>query len=379
MKTHRSVLMLLLGAALLGGVAVAAPMQNQKTRATMLGIFSDVRLLLPLAVKDEGFADKARAPEISAALAGLADNATFLESHTGGMNPGATFEGRSLADDAREIQRRFALGQTTSSQTLFLEMTQHCVACHALLPSTDSALTERLVSQSTLMELPPVERARIQIATRQFTGALSTWEALLRDPGIDPMNLRDPLRDYIATAIRVEHEPGRVKAAVAALAKRDHLGIDLGREVRAYQKTVDAITVDTLNHGDLKKARELVEEGERMSGSPRDRSGLLHYAAASAIAHRLIESGLNDDAKLAEAYTLVVKADFRIDQSYPVVLAERYLESAIRLAPGSRTAQDAHAMLRLVIRAAHTGPSSSVVPFKQRMLLDELGALAYGK
>ena len=90
---------------------------------------------------------------------------------------------RSFADDVREIRARWAAGHLEEARYYVVELTQNCVACHARVPAArEFPLADDLLAREEVADLPPRERAALQVAVRRFDAALSTWEGLFADP-----------------------------------------------------------------------------------------------------------------------------------------------------------------------------------------------------
>jgi hypothetical protein len=161
---------------------------------------------LPLSLREAQLDDATRRAAYGNAVAALARDAARLEAHGRSREASFGYLSGSLARDASESLRRFEAGRLAESQFFLRELVNDCVACHSRLPDPrSSALGAHLLQRARMEEIEPAERARLQVATRQFDAALDTFEALLRDPSVPPgkLDLEGVLVDYLVVAIRV--------------------------------------------------------------------------------------------------------------------------------------------------------------------------------
>jgi hypothetical protein len=371
----------LLGAAALAAISIAVGFcpwmaaEPEETRATMKRIFESIRVLLPLSVRDEEFRDPAKEAEIRRALGDLASNASALAQHADGAAPEFRFLGGSLERDALETLRMYESGRFESAEFFLHQLTEYCVACHTRLPSSgDSPLAESFVDRTSLARLPPVERSKLEIATRQFDHALSTLETLFGSPSVSPATLLGPLTDYLVVCVRVKGDLERPVPALERFARRPDLWASLRSDVEHWLEVLREIGGRPIP-ADLATARAFVDRARREISFPTDRRALVHYVVASSALHRFIESHPARDADLAEAYYLLGLTESRIGRDYWVSQADFYLETAIRTAPREASARQAFALLEEETILGHTGSAGTHVPEEVQARLDELRRL----
>jgi hypothetical protein len=368
----------LLAAALLGAAPAGAAERDAEWRATMDEIFAAMQRVLPISLDDERFADPQEREAIRAALARLAANAGRLEQHAAGREAGLSHLSRSLARDARDIQRRFEAGKTPEARFLLHELTSTCVACHSRLPSDRRfPLGERFVDETVVAVLPLDERARYETATRQFDRALATHEALFADPQTSPadVSLLGYVDDYLEIAIRVKGDPPRARRTLETFAAREDLSPALRADVRSWIGSLRELEKRTPEAGALAEALALMDAAQDTQRFPDDRKALVYYVAASAVLHRLVASDAPDALERARAYYLLGVIESRVGRSLWLSQAEVYLESSIRLAPGAPFAPDAFELLSSVVLSGWTGSSGVHVPADVQDRLDELAGL----
>jgi tetratricopeptide (TPR) repeat protein len=368
---------LVLCAALAGLPAAGrADPESDQTRARMREIFESMRVLLPLSVAGERFGAAENRAAVASALESLARNADQLAAHAGRKDPERRFLGRSLADDARAALDRYREGRADSAAFLVQQATENCIACHTKLESPgDSPLSQQFVDRTALAELPPEERARLLIATRQFDEAESTLEQVIASPGLHPSEMLAPITDYLVVSIRVKNDFDRPLPALERFAKRPDLWRQLRADVEAWIAALRELRGLRDRKPEIATARRLVEEAGRLVPFPADRRGLVHYVVASSVLHRLLDAGPLPPAERSEAYYLLGVCELHIGDTFWVSQADFYLETAVRAAPAAPSADLAYALLEEALLESYTGSSGVNVPDSVARRLDALRAL----
>jgi hypothetical protein len=357
--------------------AGAEDRRAQEKRATMFQIFSSMRVLLPLSVDPEKLGAKENITGVKSALDNLASNGSALASHTKREDPGASFLGRSLADDALELRRRYQRKDYEGAAFLVHEMTRYCIACHARLPSKSSMLSAQFVEGTELGKLPLDERAHLQLATRRFDEALTTFEEMFATKKTHASQMVAPLSDYLTTAVRVRKDLPRARKTLKKFAARDDLWTQLKSDLKAWDRALKRFE-KTPPRPTLKAARGIIDEAQRIADYPADRKPLVHYVMASAVLNRFIESAPKDKKDAAEAYFLLTIAESRIEQNYWLSSAEAYLETCVRLAPKTNVAERCYALLEEQVVLGYSGTLGTHIPEDLERRLHELEVLARG-
>jgi hypothetical protein len=382
MRTMRTIRAALLLAAALGaaGPALAAA-EAESPRPTMNQIFEAVSFLLPLSLDETRFADPAQAPKVEQALQSLVRSADALQEHGKRRSEGFGYLSRSLGDDVRLIQSHYAAHRFAEARFLLHLLTDTCFACHSRLPEEQrSRLANRFLERPELEQLSAQERARLQVATRQFDAALASYEKIFTDPEIPPaqMDLGGYFVDYLTVAIRVRRDLERPGPPLERLAARADTTTYLRRRAEGWVQSLAELRKTGGLRPGLETARAWIERARAMSEFPSDHDGLVYDMAASAALHQFVESAPRDQkAALAEAYYLLGVTEARSRRNYWVSETELYLEAAIRAAPGSSFAHDAYDLLEEFTVFGYTGSAGENVPQDVQAKLDELRKLAY--
>ena len=370
-----------LATSLAAGPARAAEAERESTRATMRKIFESIRVLLPLSASADKFAAPENRATIEASLTALADNAGAIATHTRSDDPARRYLGGSLEQDAREALDRYRAAHYEGAAFQIQQATENCVACHTKLRSPgDSPAAKHFIDSSSLAGLPLAERARLQVATRQFDDASTSYEKLLASPKIPPTELLTPLIQYLTLEVRVQGDFDRPAKTLTRFAKRPdlwrHLRVDVEQWIRALRELAPLGTGEP----ELATARDLIERARGIAKVPADYGPLVHYLVASSVLQRFLATPTPpSDRDAAEAYYLLGLAETHIGDTYWVSQADVYLESAIRLAPKEPFAEDAYLVLEEETVAMYTGSQGEQLPESVAKHLETLRALVDAK
>ena len=353
--------------------------QDDGPRSAMGEIARSLHTLLSLGLRPEVFADEANRAMISGALAELAAGGATLESHTASQEPAFAHLGARLATDTREAQRRFDDGRADEARFLLGDLARNCIACHSRLPSDSSELAEELFSDVEPAELSPLQRIRLEIATRQFDLALDSCEALFTSDAVSAaeLDLDGVLLEYLLVALRVKNDPARARKGLERVAARSDVPEVLAKYLGAWIATLnDLAKREPLDDG-LSEGLVLLREAQEQREDPSDRSVLVQAVAASGWFHRFLATGPEKKRKAAEAYYLLAMAERMIGRSV-LSEVEFYLETCIRTQPHSPIAIQAYGMLEEEVRRDHEGAGGANIPPERKTHLDAMRALATG-
>lgn len=365
-------------AALAGVVSTEAvpPSDREATRATMRSIFDSIRVLLPLSVNAQSFAAPEHRATVEQALVALRDNADALAAHAQSTDAARRYLGGSLASDASEALDRYRAGRYDGAAFQIQQTTETCVACHTKLRSPgDSPAAAHFVSKTALAKLPLADRARLQVATRQFADATKSYEQLLASRSVHPGELLASLTDYLIVQVRVENDFDRARATLERFVKRPDLWRHLRTDVEQWIRALRELEPLAEMAPDLVTARDLIERARGLDLYPADRRTLIHYLVASSILQGVLDAKPASDRESGEAYYLLGLCETHIGESYWISQADLYLETSIRLAPKEPFAEEAYVLLEEETLVAYTGNSGSELPTAVAQHLEELRKL----
>lgn len=350
-----------------------------ETRSIMNTLFEPMAYLLPLSLDTEAFSAKANRPEIAKRLKQLRDNVGVLEKHAGAHGRGFEYVAKSLERDTKNLYRWYTKGHFEEARFTLHNMTENCIACHSSLPETQKfPRSEAFFGKVDISKLPALERAHLQVMTRQFDEALKTYETVFLSKEIHPLNLvmLGSFTDYLKICIHVKNDLARPEAMLEKIAARTDTPLHVKEQLAKWivvLKEFDASGV--MKSKDLASARKVLEGGRAMMEFPRDRDGLIHHVVSSALLSRYVESHPDRGPDVAEAYYLLGVADSLLEHSLWIQRVDFYLESAIRLAPDADFAPKAYALLEEDLITGYSGSAGTNLPDEAKQLLTELRRL----
>ncbi len=354
-----------------------APAGSPGTRATMEGLVDSLAVALPLSLSESRFSAPENRETLERALDDLAANASAVGDHFRRQEAGYAYLSTRLERDAAEIAFRFRAGRPEEARFLLGLLTEDCHGCHARLSASgDSDLAARLFESAEIGALAPLERARLEMATRRFDAATRSFEALLADPAVSPgrLDMEGVLTDYLVLCVRVRPDPPRARSALARFRKRDDVNLSLGVVLDGWLEALAELE-DPPGDGDLETARLAIARGQALRRFPADRAGSVHDLYASTLLNRYVTAHPDPSPETAEAYYLLGLAELRNDASLWLQQAEHYLETAIRMDPSSESARLAYSLLEEEVRAQYGGSAGVQLPAEVERWLAELESL----
>ena len=250
-----------IGAIALAGVPLQGVSDDRaEVQEAMRSIFSNLRVVLPLAVDPASFRDPLHLGEIERAMEGIERQAASLETHGESLDPGRLAIGRSLDREAHRALESYRRREFPRAEFALREMANACVACHAQRQSPDdAAISSSFFKREELAGLEPLERAKLQIATRQFDEALETFESVFRSGETLPALLLGPLTDYLRVCVRVKRDYARAGATLERFAERKDLWDKLRADVQTWVADLRTLQSRGVQIGDVARARELIQ------------------------------------------------------------------------------------------------------------------------
>lgn len=343
----RSLLFLLISTILLTGSALA----DSETRHIMKNVADSLEVLLPLSLDGDKFLSPANRETVDRNLAKLADSAGALAEH--GASGSLDFEllASAFARAAKRLREDVREMQPSEARYILVDLTQHCVACHSRQSADrDFPLSAALNKYLSEQPLDEVERARLQVALRQFEGAMDTWEMVLSDPTVQPVDMAvdGDFVEYLTVAVRVEKAYRRAVRHLQTVAAREDTPFYLRRRLQSWVRDLESLEHDKDRAPSMADARKVFLRPDSRPGLAWNDSGLVSDLALSASLRELVSSTDGDvtPEDLAEAYYMLGVLEARTTGLYSALPnMERFWEAAIRTAPDSPYAVEAYALL----------------------------------
>lgn len=359
----KKLLPIILSTALLAGPAAA----NSETRRIMQNVAESLEVLLPLSLDSDVFLDPDNREIVIQHLARLESSADGLAEHGAEQSLDFQLLAAAFSRAAGRIQTNFEYLHPEEARYILIDLTQHCVACHSRnTANRDFPLSNALNQYLEEQTLDERERARLQLALRQFDGAMETWEDILSDTAADPvdMSLDGNFVEYLTVAVRVRQAYERAAQQLREVADRDDTPFYLRRRLATW---IDALETAARNNGEtltMTRARERFHRPGTRPGLLWNDSQLVSDLILSAGLERLVDSqdAALTPARRAEAYYMLGVLEARSIGLYSALPGmERFWEAAIRTAPDSPYAVEAYALLEESAHASFSGG----LPFEQ--------------
>lgn len=296
--------------------------------------------------------------QIAEAVRSLTENAEQLNTH--GRNQGQRFDflQQAMARNAYDAENQFFSGQYEDAQYSLQELTESCFSCHMRLPgSRQNDFGKQFSKALNMKTLPLEERAKLEVITRQFDAALTTYETLIdRFPWDDPaFTFTETFENYLKVALRVRHEATRPLAMLHAVQGRSDIPSSLAEPIGDWIEGLNIIQTRSVENDTLAYARTLIQDAQLRRLFPDDRHGLVQLITASSILHQFIQAKPVPTDGVAEAYFLLAVTESHISTTSWISETEFFLETAIRLDPGAAFAPRAYAELETYILMTYGG------------------------
>ena len=363
-------------------LAANTPSENDKnqaeTRAIMAQIFSSLTNVLPISMDTKEFSDPKNREKILGDLRKMRDGTSSLVEHTKKFEGSFGFIAKSMSRDIKDIHSWYEKGATSESRYLLQQVTENCVSCHMKLPDPGHApRMDHFFKNVTVAKLSAPEKARLQVALRQFDDALATWEDMFKTwPKPGELFAMDTLPEYLKVVLRVKGDGNRALGAIEGLSKRADLPKFMSREVSSWKASLAKVNGDLGRKGnELQRATKLIQNAKRAMEYPMDRTGLVDYIAASALLNKFLATpGIKPDAT-SEAYYLLGITESLIGRSTWLSQTDYYYEASIRSAPKSKIAAKAMDALEQQVLMEYSGSGGTNIPDDIQANLDELRGL----
>lgn len=354
---------LLLSAAALLVSLPAAPASepDAETRAIMRHVAGTLEVLLPLSLDSETFLDPGNRETVTRNLSRLADSADALADHGATESMDFRLLASAFARAAGRLREDFEYVHPAETRYFLVDLTQHCVACHSRESAAgDFPLSGKLEAYLGNQPLDEPERARLQVALRQFGDAMDTWEGVLADPSLEPVDLalNGSLVEYLTIAVRVENDYARAAMQLEDLVDQEETPFYLRRRFKTWIEDLDAADEPRGDLITMAEARRMFHRPETRPGLLWNDTSLVSDLVLSAELRRVVASDERDvsAAELAEAYYMLGVLDARTVALYSALPSmERFWEAAIRIAPDSPHALEAYALLEEYAATTFTG------------------------
>ncbi|MDH4037731.1 MAG: hypothetical protein OEX18_08700 [Candidatus Krumholzibacteria bacterium] len=347
-------------------------------QASMRGVFVVLSSVYGYSLDQEAFADPRNGEEIRTKLEALARNVDQVEAHGAGLDPSFDFMRGSLSRDAHEALSEFKAKNYIGSRFILGQITENCVTCHTKLPADRPFEPGReFLNTIDVAQLPPPARANLQVAARQFSDAMTTYEEVLksREATAADLSTFDVFGNYLRISIGALSDTRRPIQAFKEFVRRTDMPDALKADVRAWTASLETLKLDVPTSKELATGRNMVTQARAKTTSFSDRQQLVEFIASITFLHRYLSSDPESDVDVAEAYYLLGVAESYVSRSYWVSETEYLLAKAIRLVPKSGVAKDALAFLEGYRSSAYNVIPARELPPELQTNIDDLRKL----
>jgi hypothetical protein len=355
----------------------SAPTDNQQaaTRSIMAQIFSSLTNVLPLSMSNKEFSDPKNRDRILADLRNMRDGTNALVEHTKKLEGSYGFIAKSMSRDIKDIYTWYDKGALAESRYLLQQVSENCVSCHMKLPDPGHApRMDHFFKDVSVNKLSPPEKARLQVALRQFDDALGTWEDMFKTwPKPNELFAMDTLPEYLKVVIRVKKDPKRAIMALEGLGKRTDIPTFMAREVASWKSSLKKLAPEvTKNEQELARANKIVQNARMSMEYPMDRTALVDFIVASGLLNSYMQNKKISAENTAQAYYLLGITESLIGRSTWLTQTDYYLEASVRANPKSKTALRALDALEQQILMEYSGSGGTNIPDDVQSNLDDL-------
>jgi hypothetical protein len=354
------------------------PKDQAETRSIMAQIFSSLTTVLPLSMDSKEFNDPKNREKILTELRKMRDGTSSLVDHTKRFEGSYGFIAKSMSRDIKDIYNWYDKGATSESRYLLQQVSENCVSCHMKLPDPGHApKMDHFFKDVAVAKLSAPEKARLQVALRQFDDALATWEDMFKTwPKPNELFAMDTLPEYLKVVIRVKGDTKRGFNALDGLSKRADLPKFMTREVTAWKGSLQRLSGDMSKTGnELARAEKIVNNARRAMEYPMDRTGMVDYIVASGLLNRFLQDKAIKADKTSEAYYLLGITESLIGRSTWLTQTDYYLEASVRAAPKTKSALKSFEALEQQILMEYSGSGGTNIPDDVLANLEELRGL----
>lgn len=354
----------------------SGPMQNMS---------EDVKKLLPYIYDREAYQDPKNKAEILTYLREFSSAAHQLKPVAGkpfiGDDLLIEYSIKNLKEDLNRAAFALESGRIEFSRHQAKASLNHCFRCHSVTNVGSSAHWN--LDQVTKLELAPLEKADLLVATRKYDQALAYMEGLLNSGELHKTRAGDFesfLRRYLALIIRVENAPQRAQKEMERVLNRPDTphyiaeqGMGWTRSLKEWaqeEKSKKKFKISTVSDM-FKEVDRRFKKAESIQHYEKDHAGDVEYLRATTALHQGMKM-VKSPADQARALFLLGKAYEVLDELGSWNLHESYYEACLLKDPKSQTAKSCFNRLEASLYMGYSGSSGTHLPPEERDRLRKL-------
>ena len=365
-----------------GASAPAAGASNNGTWPNQMQSMSqNVKNLLPFLYNREAFQNPKNRAQIQQYFKEFTQVAHNIQPETGKKFLGddllLQYSLSTLKDDLNRAAFSFDLGQLEYSRSVAKASLAHCFQCHSVTQAGASAQWD--LEEVHNLNLAPLEKADLLVATRKYDKALNYMESQLNSPEFlqnYAFDFESLLRRYLALIIRVENKPQRAMKELDKILESGgtpHYIVEQAEGWRNSLKTwANEKKPATRNAKDLfAQVEKRFKKAEAIQHYEKDHAGDVEYLRATALLHEGMKM-LKTPADEARALYLLGRAYEVLDELGSWNLHESYYEACLMKDPKSQLGQRCFNRLEASLYMGYSGSAGTHLPPEEKERLRRL-------
>jgi len=347
----------------------------------MQSMAQNMKNLLPFLYNREAFQDPKNRSTIQQYFKDFSQAAHTIRPETGkkflGDNLLLEYSLANLKDDLNRASFSFDIGQLEYSRSVAKASLSHCFQCHSVTQPGAAAKWD--IEEVHNLNLAPLEKADLLVATRKYDKALNYMEAQLNSPEFQQnyaFDFESMLRRYMALIIRVENKPQRAMKELDKILERGGTPHYLVEQAEGWRRSLKAWSgekkISVRSAKDLfAQVEKRFKKAEGIQHYEKDHAGDVEYLRATALLHENMGL-LKTPADEARALYLLGRAYEVLDELGSWNLHESYYEACLLKDPKSPLGQRCFSRLEASLYMGYSGSAGTHLPPEEKERLRRL-------
>lgn len=347
----------------------------------MQSMAQDVKNLLPFLYDKQSFSDPKNKELIRRSLKDFGQAAHQVKPQTGKPYLGddllIEYSLNNLKEDLNRALLTFDNGQYEYSRSVAKASMGHCFRCHSVGAPGASAAWD--LEEIHNLNIAPIEKADLLVATRKFDKALSYMESTLNSPEFlkaYAFDFEAMLRRYLALIIRVENAPTRALTELDKILNRGDTPQYIAEQAKGWRQSLKAWASEKSrppkNAADmLAQVEKRFKRAHAIQHFEKDHAGDVEYLRATSLLHQGMKL-LKKPEDQARALFLLGNAYEVLDELGSWNLHETYYEACLFKLPKSQTAKNCYNRLEASLTMGYSGSAGTNLPPEEKERLRRL-------
>lgn len=345
-----------------------------QSKMALLG--SKLTTLLPFLADQKKYADPKNDSFIKSQLKEIVVISKKLNADSDMMkqDPSMRLINTQFEEEINRSLNTFELGLKDYSRFTLKNSTSYCIQCHTRTNYGPAFSGKEF--NSTLAQLPALERGEFLSATRNFDAAMKEFESILNEsPEKTSFSLWEKAtRNSLSIAVKFKQDPdqalGIVNKIISSKKAPKYLNdyaIHWKNSILSWKKEAAPTSLDFNNQ--LKLSAHLVKAGQVKQANYRH-AGDIEFLRATAILHNILGESKNNSQKaeiywlLGESYDSLTDLDFW-------QMTEGFYEHCIDALPNSKTSAKCFKKYEDKITMGYTGTAGTDIPAELQQTLKQ--------